>query len=649
MKRKFFVCCLLLILFGVSFLYSTGDPPWSDPQGPLFGKKIVLSAGHGRRYLDDLSSWAYERPFIYSQEGVQYLEDWGNNYRARILRNYLIYHGGATVMSVREPKIDENVIYTDPWPGNVNPNTARWKIGPRYYLRANVYGENVPSTVWDSQYASGESGKNLRVRPFYCNWYLRESTGADIYISLHSNAFSNTRATGTFTLYANDSTTQYTDYDGEVYTVPSSVRSQSLTLAQKINTKIVQIMRTFYDSTWHDRGLGLYNDYIEPSRPRVPGCLIEYAFHTATGPPTLPDFTALTTEHGMRLMCQATYKGICDFYNVDYNLPSRITDLLAEPTSNQGEIKLSWTAPGEVSGKTTYFLLLSVSSYTIRYATFSITTANWNSATLVNQNWTPAKPGTKEVKFLSNFAVGVTYYFAIRATNDTRDTSRISNIASICLTQVSGPPSPPVGLTCLYNESGYGCVLVWSSVSGATAYDVCYRISGGNWNYFYDITSPNVGNIPWPGFYIVVGTSGSYDFGVRSKNSSGTSAWSYIYSINVPDYSRPTVPAGLTFVTVSSTSVQISWSPVMNVTGYTIYRAKTASLLNNLCYGILPTGSTNWTSLVVITDGDKVTAAYSVANMDSYVKIGFVEPVYLHKFYFKLKDTDNRIYKRVKP
>jgi flagellar hook assembly protein FlgD len=653
LQKNIFLLTIFVVVINTYIYSEGGDPPYSDPQGPLAGKHIILSAGHGLRYNDSFSAWVYERAWITSKEGVLYLEDWGNAYRTRILRNYLIYHGGATCHSVRETKIDDSIIFTETWPGSINPNTPRWRMSPRYYMRLDPYNENVPSSVYDTSLVTGESSKNLRSRVYYCNWYLRNfsPSKADIYISLHSNAVSGASTVrGTEVLYANDTTTSYTDYDNTDYTVPSSVRTQSYNLATKIDNKIIQTMRAFYDSAWVDRGLKLYNDYTEPSRPRVPGCLIEYAFHTATGPPTTADFTALTTEQGMRLLSQATYKGICDFYGVDYNLPARITDLQAESTANTGEVKLSWTAPGEVSGKTTCFLLLSVSSYTVKYATFVITSANWDSATLYPQTWSPSSPGKKETKYLSNFSLGVTYYFAIRSINDTKDNSRISNVASVYLS-VAAPPPAPTNLTALYSESGYGCVLSWSNVSGATAYDVCYRPTGGSWVYYYDITSPNFGNISWPGFYIVPGNAGSYDFGVRSKNAAGTSAWTYIYSVSIPNYTRPSKPTNVSCIVLSSVSIQLSWSSVSGAVGYTIFRSTSSTMLENLCKNILPTGTTNWSNLTLATDGsrDSSSAASSLANMVSYVKVGFTQPLPVHIFYFKLKDTDNRIYKKVKP
>ncbi|MDI6641891.1 MAG: hypothetical protein QME68_06235, partial [Elusimicrobiota bacterium] len=53
----------LVFVFLPCNAFSTGDPP-KDPEGPLAGKNIILSQGHGFRYKNDMSCWAYEGPLI---------------------------------------------------------------------------------------------------------------------------------------------------------------------------------------------------------------------------------------------------------------------------------------------------------------------------------------------------------------------------------------------------------------------------------------------------------------------------------------------------------------------------------------------------------------------------------------------------------
>lgn len=223
------------------------------------------------------------------------------------------------------------------------------------------------------------------------------------------------------------------------------------------------------------------------------------------------------------------------------------------------------------------------------------------------------------------------------------DSFTISKVAAV-------PPSAPGNVKVNYNDSGYACVISWSSVSGATAYDVRVRPSGGSWNYIYDITSPNANNIGWPAYYYVVPSTGSYDFGVRSKNSAGSSAWVDVTNVVFPEYIRPPVPSNLQAVAVSSTTIRLTWNSVSGVTGYTIYCSTDRTKLENLCLNILPTGSTNWTNLAAITDGSRSNSPYASANSTilTYAKVPFTTAVNLHKMYFRLWDGDNRIYKSVR-
>ncbi|MDI6641892.1 MAG: carboxypeptidase regulatory-like domain-containing protein, partial [Elusimicrobiota bacterium] len=366
-----------------------------------------------------------------------YREDLGNNTRNRFLRHFLIYHGGATVRNVREMVIDDSAIYTDPWPGSKNPNTARWKIGPSYYMRADIYGEGVPSAVYDTSFSDTQQGKNLRSRPYYCNWYMRNfsPSRADLYVSLHSDA-DGPLVRGTSTLYADDSAASFTDYDNTKYTVDSSIRHQCLLLAQNIQSRVVQVMRDpggFNDPTWVDRGLFIRNELVETSRPRVPSCLIEVAFHTSTGPPITNDYWALVTSTGQRWIAQGIYKGICDYYGVEYNIPAKITDLTVDlNTGTTYTIQLTWTAPGEV-GLTYDFSLMPVSNYLVKYSSYPITAANWNAPNTLTalQSWTPSAPGTKEGKTI-NVRDNENYkYVQIRSLNSIGDMSKLSNVTYI--------------------------------------------------------------------------------------------------------------------------------------------------------------------------------------------------------------------------
>jgi len=175
----------------------------------------------------------------------------------------------------------------------------------------------------------------------------------------------------------------------------------------------------------------------------MPNALIEYAFHTnpyeeeciITGTYQGRQLPCRKSEPWRSLMAQATYKAVCDYFGAPYELPSRITDLQAIPGSNPGEIILTWTAPGEDGD------YVKAASYTVRYALTSFTESEFDSKILLVQNWIPQDRYKKETKIITGLTAGVTYYFAIKATNDTADTSRMSNLASTWAQTVPTTPS----------------------------------------------------------------------------------------------------------------------------------------------------------------------------------------------------------------
>jgi len=88
--------------------------------------------------------------------------------------------------------------------------------------------------------------------------------------------------------------------------------------------------------------------------------------------------------------------------------PAAISNLTALPGTNDGEIILRWTAPGDDG------MAGTASSYIVKYSTSQIT--NFDTQGIVYpQSWTPQPAGSSEEKVLTNFIPGTTYYFAIVA------------------------------------------------------------------------------------------------------------------------------------------------------------------------------------------------------------------------------------------
>lgn len=104
--------------------------------------------------------------------------------------------------------------------------------------------------------------------------------------------------------------------------------------------------------------------------------------------------------------------------------PEKIDNLGATTGLNEGEVILTWTAPGDDSatGK--------ASSYSIRYRTGSITESNWNSSNTYNPTPNPKGAGSNQNCTVKGLIGGQKYYFAIKAYDSVQNASALSNVPS---------------------------------------------------------------------------------------------------------------------------------------------------------------------------------------------------------------------------
>jgi hypothetical protein len=106
----------------------------------------------------------------------------------------------------------------------------------------------------------------------------------------------------------------------------------------------------------------------------------------------------------------------------DTTAPATTSDLAAVAGTNPGEIDLEWTAPGNDDDEGT------ASSYDVRWATAVIDSdAKFNNATQITTGVpTPSVAGSTENMTVS-LTAGVTYYFALKTSDESLNISGVSN------------------------------------------------------------------------------------------------------------------------------------------------------------------------------------------------------------------------------
>lgn len=107
----------------------------------------------------------------------------------------------------------------------------------------------------------------------------------------------------------------------------------------------------------------------------------------------------------------------------DATAPAAIADLTVSGVTSTS-LALRWTAPGDDGSSGT------ASSYDIRYSTSQISNGNWNSATPVTGEPSPASAGTQQTFTITGLTTGQTYYVAMRTTDDAGNVSGLSNVAN---------------------------------------------------------------------------------------------------------------------------------------------------------------------------------------------------------------------------
>lgn len=152
--------------------------------------------------------------------------------------------------------------------------------------------------------------------------------------------------------------------------------------------------------------------------------------------------------------------------------PSDIVNLVSIGSTSTS-VTLNWTAPGDDG------TVGSATTYDLRYATSAAILQNWDGATPVSGEPTPAVAGSSEEFTVTGLDPGTMYYFAIKTADEVPNWSGISNVVSAETGVEQAPPNDIADLNVIL-PTRTSLTLIWtapgddSTAGTASQYDVRY-------------------------------------------------------------------------------------------------------------------------------------------------------------------------------
>lgn len=256
--------------------------------GPLAGKVIVISGGHGLTRFAS-GKWRYQRSYFHGL-----VED-EVNARFAIQAAGELRRLGATVYLTRAGAVDDE---------RGSSGAPRWTEAAKYYLR------DIGVPDWVTQAQPGDFDSDIDSRPLYAN-YLN----ADLLISIHNNDGDNS---GTLTLY--DTVNGF---------APESER-----LANALQRHVVRAIRGSLNGNWHSLGVqGSAARYGENHWAQMPSALVEVAFMNRRRDRDLIGSIGFRETVG-----RAVAAAVAEYFGV----PDE--PLLPEPKDSAAPVRVNWPA-----------------------------------------------------------------------------------------------------------------------------------------------------------------------------------------------------------------------------------------------------------------------------------------------------------------
>jgi N-acetylmuramoyl-L-alanine amidase len=332
--------------------FSAARTPLDALSLELAGRKIALHPSHGSYWNNTTRRWVRSQRTLTGPnpatqpppgwQGSTYTPSdeyfwnrgfqWGSIYEdditihvIRFVKEYL-ESSGAQVFVSRELSDDAGLYDHN---GFGYPNAAfplpRKQVASKYHLQEH----GVPRWVWDEPGLSAQSDKDIRARPYYANY-----VGADLSISLHTNAFADGGARGTETYW----------YTAKYPHLQESARR----FATVLNEGTVKSIREYFDDSygrqayvnpypalgvpewpyyapypspfdyggytrWNDRGVKTSN-FGEIREAQMPAALIELAFHDSWK--WYPDNLFLQDPIFQATSAWGMYEGVCRYFGI---------------------------------------------------------------------------------------------------------------------------------------------------------------------------------------------------------------------------------------------------------------------------------------------------------------------------------------------
>ncbi|WP_430540056.1 fibronectin type III domain-containing protein [Neobacillus drentensis] len=229
-------------------------------------------------------------------------------------------------------------------------------------------------------------------------------------------------------------------------------------------------------------------------------------------------------------------------------------------SSSFNSLRINW---GAVSGASGYEIYRATSS-TGTYSLVGTTT----STSFVN----------------GGLATNYSYYYKIRAYKTVGSMKVYSDFSTI----VSAKPIPATPTGVKATSSSYnGLKISWVAVSGVSGYEV-YRAtsSSGSYSLIGTTTSTSLTNTG-------LTTNRLYFYKLKAYRMVGKTKVYGNYSAVVSAKSVPSVPTNFKAARLNSTSVKLTWSPVLGANGYELYRSTTSSGTYSLVKSTTSTSYTN--------------------------------------------------------